>query len=137
MNNNDLANFDDEMPEAQDIIPDKTKKHMTLSIIVVIGIIIMLSVTSWVTNLMIERRSTNITEPIDQELQLRMLPEPVVEMEIMEMSDEYKTEQALLSSIELSKNGNFIIITPKYGNRFDIFTNKNDETIIRLVNRNN
>lgn len=134
MNNNDLANFDDEMPEAQDIIPDKTKKHLTLSIIVAVGIIIMLSVTSWVTNSMIERRSSNITEPIDQELQLRMLPEPVVEME---MSDEYKTEQALLSSIELSKNGNFIIITPKYGNRFDIFTNKNDETIIRLVNRNN
>ena len=134
MNNNDLANFDDEMPKAQDIIPDKTKKHMTLSIIVVVGIIIMLSVTLWVTNSMIERKSTNITEPIDQELQLRMLPEPVVEME---MSDEYKTEQALLRSIELSKNGNFILITPKYGNRFDIFTNKNDETIIRLVNRNN
>lgn len=128
-----MDNIDDEMPEIQDVTSSTNKKYITLFIIAMV--VFLLFVISLVANSMIERRSANITEPIDQELQLRKLPEPTVE--IMEMSEEYKTEQALLSSIELSKNGNFIIITPKYGNRFDIFTNKNDETIIRLISRNN
>lgn len=128
-----MDNIDDEMPEIQDVTSSTNKKYITLFIIAMV--VFLLFVISLVANSMIKHRSANITEPIDQELQLRKLPEPTVE--IMEMSEEYKTEQALLSSIELSKNGNFIIITPKYGNRFDIFTNKNDETIIKLVNRNN
>lgn len=128
-----MDNIDDEMPEIQDVTSSTNKKYITLFIIAMV--VFLLFVISLVANSMIKHRSANITEPIDQELQLRKLPEPTVE--IMEMSEEYKTEQALLSSIELSKNGNFIIITPKYGNRFDIFTNKNDETIIRLISRNN
>ncbi|UYZ79776.1 hypothetical protein LP109_14555 (plasmid) [Moraxella bovis] len=49
----------------------------------------------------------------------------------IEPSEEYMIEQEFLNNIEISKNGNMILVTKK-GGSFEIFTNEKGEKIIAL-----
>lgn len=47
-------------------------------------------------------------------------------------SEKYIVEQELLNNIEISKNGNMILISKKSGSNFEIFTNEKGEKIIAI-----
>lgn len=50
----------------------------------------------------------------------------------VEPYEEYIVEQELLNNIEISKNGNMILISKKSGSNFEIFTNEKGEKIIAI-----